>query len=117
MHKQVRVFHATFFFCVLTQVERKSDEEDTGSDDQEINDEDYYAGYDEEESEGSVNVGKEFLVPRAKTPAYDMDIFGPELLASRDKVSALDLELEGCFQYSSIIVEALTCTVSPTLVQ
>lgn len=42
---------------------------------------------DEEEGEaGSVNVGKTFLIPRARISLYDQDIFASGLLDARDKV-------------------------------
>lgn len=48
---------------------------------------DEYDGYDGEEKNGTINVGKEFLVQRAKPPGYDVNVFGPEMLANREKVS------------------------------
>lgn len=42
---------------------------------------------DEEEGDaGAVNIGKTFLIPRARISLYDEDIFASGLLDARDKV-------------------------------
>lgn len=56
------------------------------------------AEFDEEDEEGEygddherhgggpLNIGKAFLIPRARTSLYDGDIFAPSLLEARDMV-------------------------------
>lgn len=67
--------------------EDKPDEQKHGGEYDTFDEYDEYDGYDGEKEDGTINVGKEFLVQRAKPPGYDLDMFGPELLASREKVS------------------------------
>lgn len=44
-------------------------------------------GDDEEERDGGpLNIGKAFLIPRARGSLYDEDIFAPSLLEARDIV-------------------------------
>lgn len=45
---------------------------------------------DEEQESGAVNIGKTFLIPRARMSLYDQDIFASGLLEARDKVSSSD---------------------------
>lgn len=54
----------------------------------EMPDEDeYYDDYDGTEKDDSINIGKTFLIPRVKPLGYNIDIFGSDMLASRNKVS------------------------------
>lgn len=66
--------------CVFdtSTAEGEADEESSGEDE----DED-----EEEEQSGGINIGKAFLLPRAKLSLYDQDIFARSLLEGRDKVS------------------------------
>lgn len=41
---------------------------------------------DDTEEDGSINIGKTFLLPRAKLSPYDQEIFAPSLLDARDRV-------------------------------
>ncbi|CAM9678943.1 unnamed protein product, partial [Laminaria digitata] len=49
-------------------------------------DDDDKEGEDGEEEAGAVNIGKTFLIPRARISLYDQDIFASGLLEARDKV-------------------------------
>lgn len=64
--------------CVFdtSTAEGEGDEDNSGEDEDE-----------EEEQSGGINIGKAFLLPRAKLSLYDQDIFAPSLLEGRDKVS------------------------------
>lgn len=44
-------------------------------------------GEEDEEQSGGINIGKAFLLPRAKLSLYDQEIFASRLLEGRDKVS------------------------------
>lgn len=55
----------------------KKDEEEEYSDD----DEERHGG-------GPLNIGRAFLIPRARASLYDEDIFGSSLLEARDMVGA-----------------------------
>lgn len=53
----------------------------------EFEDEDEDDEEGEEEEAGVFNIGKTFLIPRARISLYDQDIFASGLLEARDKVS------------------------------
>lgn len=58
---------------------------------EELDEEDAHSS-DEDDDEGDVlgdgplNIGKAFLIPRAKMSLYDQDIFAHSMLEARDKV-------------------------------
>lgn len=54
---------------------------------------DYYDedGDEERHDGGPLNIGKAFLIPRAKMSLYDEDIFAPSLLEARENVRVLRL--------------------------
>lgn len=55
----------------------------------EFDEEDEEGEYDDDEDRygaGPLNIGKAFLIPRARMSLYDQDIFAPSLLEARDIV-------------------------------
>lgn len=65
--------HRLVIYCALFRLHSAE------GDDEDDEDDDNY-------EEGDVNIGKAFLIPRAKMGLYDHDIFSPEAIEARDKV-------------------------------